>query len=257
MKIEAKKPTEISNFDLLSLKILSKMALEDRIDDESIDLLREMQMEHYTLLKKYEILEERVNIDTKTSLLKYNEGLLVNIVKTISRYWHSSRESNILPISYLRLDLDDFHKVNNIYGHAIGDRVLVAVAKVMKRTSRPTDFIFRFGGEEFDIILPVTDRAGAESYANKLLQGIRKIRIPVGNGRKIKITGSIGASILEFNYKTTVPMVAKEIIKKYHKVQKEADYACYQAKSLGKDRYCFYQPDINYKKILKEYGSQH
>ncbi len=252
-----KKRKALNDFEVIALKILSHLALQDNIDEDVIDLLREIQMEHYTLLKKYEILEERINIDNKTSLLKYNENLLVNIVKAISRYWQSSRKSTLLPISYLRMDLDDFSKVNNIYGHAAGDLVLVAVAKVMKKVSRPTDYLFRFGGEEFDIVLPVTDLEGASKYAHKLLANIRKIRVPARLGETIKITASVGGSTFNINYTAGGQIFSKDILKMYHTVQKQADCACYHAKSMGKDQFCGYKKGINYEKIMAEYGADH
>ncbi len=255
MIIEKKKKRGLSDFEVIALKILSRLALQDNIDENVIELLREMQLEHYSLLKKYEILEERINIDNKTTLLKYNESLLVNIVKTISRFWQTGRNSSVLPISYLRLDLDDFRKVNNIYGHAAGDEVLVAVAKVMKKVSRPTDYLFRFGGEEFDIVLPVTELEGASNYAKKLLNGIRKIKIAVKTGNPMKITGSIGIGMLHFKYNDGSPIISRDIVKMYHKVQKQADCACYDAKSRGKDQFRIYKEGVNYKKIMLEYGN--
>ncbi len=257
MKIEKGKNIELSDFEIIALKILSRLAFNDNIDEEVIELLREMQMEHYTLLKKYEVLGERVNVDNKTSLLKYNESLLVNIVKAISRYWHTSKESNLLPISYLRIDLDDFSKVNNSYGHAVGDKVLVAVARAMKKVSRPTDYLFRFGGEEFDIVLPVTNIDGASNYAAKLIMGIRKIRIPLSSRKTVKITASIGISTFEFSFTKQSPLFSREIMKQYHTVQKHADWACYDAKLKGKDQYCVYQEGINYEKIMKTYSKNH
>jgi diguanylate cyclase (GGDEF)-like protein len=247
----------LSDFEVIALKILSHLALQDNIDEEVISLMREIQMEHYTLLKKYEVLEERINVDNKTSLLKYNETLLVNIVKAISRYWQSSTKCDLLPISYLRLDLDDFSKVNNIYGHEAGDQVLIAVAKAMKKVSRPTDYLFRFGGEEFDIVLPVTDMDGANNYAQKLMTNIRKIRIPVSTGGFIKITASIGGSTFNINYTAGCQIFSKDILKMYHKVQKQADCACYHAKSMGKDQFCGFKKGINYEKIMEKYGSNH
>jgi diguanylate cyclase (GGDEF)-like protein len=252
-----KRKRGMSDFEVLALKILSNLALNDKIDEDVIEFLRQMQMEHYTLLEKYEVLEERINIDNKTSLLKYNEVLLVNIVKAISRYWQASSKSSLLPISYLRMDLDDFSRVNNIYGHDIGDNVLIAIAKTMKKVSRPTDYLFRFGGEEFDIVLPVTDLEGAEKYAQKLLKEIRKIRIPLTIGGYLHITASIGGAAFNLNYTAGGPIFARDILEMYHKVQKQADFACYHAKSMGKDRFCSYKKGINYEKIMEKYGSAH
>lgn len=201
-------------------------------------------------------MEERINIDEKTSLLKYNERFLINIVKAISRYWQSIQGKHSLPITYLRLDLDNFSRINNRYGHDFGDKVLIEVAKELKNNSRPTDYIFRFGGEEFDIVLPVTTIDGAKVYAEKILKGIREIRIPFNLTESIKITASLGISSFNMDFKNNVPLIDKSILKYYTNVQKQADRACYEAKLLGKDRFCIYREDADYESIMKEYSSK-
>ena len=256
MEQKEEKGSNLTNAEIISLKILTRLTLQENIDEEIIDLLRELQLEYYSLLKKYEIMEERVNIDEKTSLLKYNEKFLVNIVKAISRYWQSSQKRHVLPITYLRLDLDDFSRINNRYGHDFGDKVLIEVAKRLKNHSRPTDYIFRFGGEEFDIVLPVTNTEGAKVYAGKILESIREIRIPFNLTETIKITASMGISSFKMDFKKNIPVINKRILKYYNEVQKQADCACYEAKYLGKDRACFYREDADYESIMKEYSSK-
>jgi diguanylate cyclase (GGDEF)-like protein len=256
MKLEKGKDPEFNNFEIVSLRILTRLTFHEDIDEEIIDLLREMELEYYSLLKKYEITEERINIDDKTTLLKFNENFLVNIVKAIGRYWQSSQKSHLAPISYLRMDLDDFSKINNRYGHDMGDKILVAVAQVLKRYSRPTDYLFRFGGEEFDIVLPVTNLKGAEAYVKKVMKGIRDISIMSETGENVTITASVGISHFMMNFKKNLNMIQDKIISYYRIVQREADYACYNSKYCGKDRYSFYDPEIDYKKIMIEYSSR-
>lgn len=247
---------EMTPFEVIVLKLLGHMTLEDHIDEEVIDLLRESQLEYYSLLKKYEILEERVNIDEKTMLLKYNESFLINIVKAISRYWESSQKNYNLPISYLRMDLDDFSKINNRYGHDAGDKILIEVAGVMKRLSRPTDYLFRFGGEEFDIVLPVTELVGAKIYVEKILNGIRQIEVVSSTGETVTVTASVGMSSFILNLQENPRILAENILQLYHVVQKQADYACYHAKLLGKDQYSVFSENVDYEKIMKAYSGR-
>lgn len=247
----------ISKFNLIALKALTRLTFQPEIDDEIIDLIREMELEYDNLLRKYEILAERVNLDEKTSLLKYNETFLVNIIKTASRYWETSAFTHVLSISYMRLDLDDFSKINNRYGHDVGDKVLIRVAEVMKERTRPTDYLFRFGGEEFDIVLPATPLEGAEVCAEKLLNGIREIQILREDGESIRITASIGISSFKHDFRAKDKMISDKVTESYHAVQKQADCACYHAKYLGKDRYCLYNPNEDYKFIMREYSSRH
>lgn len=247
---------DISEFEVLSLNILSRLALQPEIDEEIIDNLRSMGMEYYTLLKKYEVVDKRANLDEKTALLKFNEAFLVNIVKAISRYWAASKKSHIQPMSYLRMDLDDFSRINNRYGHDVGDKVLIEVANVLKRLTRPTDYLFRFGGEEFDIVLPVTDIDGAKICVEKILEGIRKIRIPLEKKKTIRITASVGISAFYINLQNMVTIVQSDVMQYYRKAQKEADNACYEAKYKGKDRYCIYNKDVDYESVMRAYSSK-
>lgn len=248
---------QLTNFEMISLQILSRLTMQDDIDEEIIDRLREMGLEYYSLLKKYEIIEARANLDEKTTLLKYNEVFLINIIKAISRYWQSAKKSHVIPISYLRMDLDDFSKVNNLYGHDMGDRVLIEVASLLKKLSRPTDYLFRYGGEEFDIVLPVTDREGAMMYSQKVLEGIRGIAIPMHDGiSEIRITASMGISSFEIDFQKLLLIVPDQVMGYYRSAQKEADYACYEAKYLGKNRSCVFEPGKDYESIMRAYGSR-
>lgn len=257
MKNESKNDNQgISEFEVLSLNILSRLALQPEIDEEIIDNLRSMGMEYYTLLKKYEVVDKRANLDEKTALLKFNEAFLVNIIKAISRYWAASKKSHIQPMSYLRMDLDDFSRINNRYGHDIGDKVLIEVANTLKKLTRPTDYLFRFGGEEFDIVLPVTDIDGAKMCVEKILKGIRKIRIPLTKKKTIKITASVGISAFYIDLQNMVTIIQSDVMQYYRKAQKEADNACYEAKFKGKDQYCVFDPNVDYETVMRAYSAK-
>jgi diguanylate cyclase (GGDEF)-like protein len=77
-----------------------------------------------------------------------------------------------LPISLLMIDLDNFKKINDTYGHRAGDRVLMEVAGLLKKAVRKTDIIARYGGEEFTVILPVTKIEGAEEEAERIRESL-------------------------------------------------------------------------------------
>ncbi len=245
----------ISQFGIISCQIFTRLIMNDNVDENIIEKLRRLEMEYDSILKKNGILEERVNIDDKTSLLKYNEDFLVNIIKTASRYVENKRD-DIMDISYLRVDLDDFSKINNRYGHDVGDEVLVTVSKVMKEASRPTDYLFRFGGEEFDIVLPSTPLKGAIVYVEKLLARFRDISVACKQD-KVKVSASIGISHFEVDLsdcKEHIDINA-DVIEYYHKAQKEADNACYKVKLDGKDDYSVYNSTIDYDLVRKTYSA--
>ena len=247
---------EFSNFQITSLKILARLARYEEIDDIIIDYLRDLELEYDSLLKKYEISEEKSNIDCKTTLLKYNEDLLVNIVKSISRFWQKSQREPVLPVSYIRVDLDDFSRINNCYGHETGDTVLKNVAETLKKTLRPTDYIFRFGGEEFDIVLPVTPIDGAVVFLEKAVRTLEELSISISAQEKVKITASMGVSSFTVDLSPAKRTSPEEIMALYRKVQKQADYACYEAKYRGKSRFCLYNEGTNYVEMMRNYSSQ-
>jgi diguanylate cyclase (GGDEF)-like protein len=129
------------------------------------------------------------------------------------------------PLSYVELDIDDFKKVNDTYGHPQGNEVLVAVARVLRELTRDIDTPVRDGGEEFVVVLPQTELAGAALLAERMREAIERMRVArLGGGEPLSVTASFGvASIPE----TALDMEA---------LIEGADQALYRAKSAGKNR---------------------
>ncbi|MCX7568897.1 diguanylate cyclase [Tumebacillus sp. DT12] len=125
-------------------------------------------------------------------------------------------------LSFLMIDLDDFSKVNNVYGHNEGDRVLRMVAKTLVKSVRNVDVVGRFGGEEMIVILPNTDGPSAKIVAERILQALRGIQI---EGDRYRVTGSIGVASCDMDQ----PEDALDLIEK-------ADQAETYAKRTGKNR---------------------
>lgn len=93
------------------------------------------------------------------------------------------------------MDIDFFKSVNDNYGHEAGDEVLKIVSSIMKETVRKTDFVGRWGGEEFVIILPLTDTQGAYDLSEKIRKNIENEKIIYNNETiRITITGGISCS---------------------------------------------------------------
>ncbi|WP_345991838.1 diguanylate cyclase [Sulfurimonas sp. HSL-1716] len=126
------------------------------------------------------------------------------------------------PISVMMVDIDFFKKINDAYGHNAGDSVIVAVAKTILKSVRPTDICGRWGGEEFLIILPETDLKDADAVAQRVLLNIEKEDIDI-ESKKIKTTVSIGVS----TYIAGEPVM--DFIER-------ADSALYLAKNNGRNR---------------------
>ena len=128
------------------------------------------------------------------------------------------------PLSLIFVDLDDFKSINDKYGHSCGDIVLGAVAGWLTDSVRGSDAVFRYGGEEFVIILFNTDAESARIIAERLRKDIASHTLAYGM-EVINITASMGISVL------TPSDNAESLIKR-------ADEAMYKAKRLGRNQVC-------------------
>ncbi len=127
-------------------------------------------------------------------------------------------------LSLLIIDIDHFKSINDCFGHSAGDAVIVAVANALSETARKADNVFRYGGEEFIVLLDNTDREGAEIAAERFRQRVASIEASI-LGMSKPITASIGYATL-----TPEESMASLI--------ERADAAMYVAKASGRNRAC-------------------
>ncbi|SIQ20496.1 diguanylate cyclase (GGDEF) domain-containing protein [Alkalispirochaeta americana] len=126
------------------------------------------------------------------------------------------------PVSFLVLDLDHFKLVNDTYGHAAGDTVLRRIGELLRNTFRKKDLIFRFGGEEFCLLLPDTSCAEAQAIAERLRRTVESLKIPeVDPG--LTLSASIGISVYP------------ECGSAQEELFQRADQALYTAKKQGRN----------------------
>ncbi len=134
---------------------------------------------------------------------------------------------------FLFLDLDHFKKINDTYGHAVGDRVLRSVAHVLRDVSRDCDIVARWGGEEFLIIGRFTDRVLAGVTAERLREVVENHVVVLDDGLHLSVTCSIGFAAFPFN---PVDRYALS----WDRVLQLADLAAYDAKRSGRNRWVGY-----------------
>ncbi len=99
---------------------------------------------------------------------------------------------NKLPVSLAFLDLDRFKQVNDAHGHLIGSELLARTGKRLQELSRAQDLCFRYGGDEFVLLMPETDAIAALAQAGKLLKELMETRFVMKNGLELRVCASIG-----------------------------------------------------------------
>ncbi len=129
----------------------------------------------------------------------------------------SARRNNY-SFAVIMMDLDGFKDVNDTYGHSIGDDVLRLVFNQMARGVRNTDFLARYGGDELTLILTQSDMSSAQIVAEKIVEGMGKLKYKLPDGRKLKLGISGGIAIFPVNARNGPDIL------------RAADAALYQAK---------------------------
>jgi diguanylate cyclase (GGDEF)-like protein len=142
-------------------------------------------------------------------------------------------------LALLLVDLDHFKKVNDKHGHAAGDQVLTAFAKIAQSSVRSGDIVARWGGEEFLVVMEVDDRASAHAVAERLRETVAKTPVTDSSGRTIDVTCSIGACLFPFD-----PARADELT--WQETMELADGSLYRAKSKGRNRTVWAKPDPDF-----------
>lgn len=157
-------------------------------------------------------LQKIVDIDPLTGA--YNRRRMID-------FGYEQSQLTTVPYSVILLDVDHFKNFNDQYGHEAGDKVLVLISDACRSCLRSSDLLSRWGGEEFVILLPLTDLAGALAVAMKLRAKINAITEP---GISQKISASIGVS------EATIPDLS------FDQALKSADEQMYLAKRAGRNQ---------------------
>lgn len=169
-----------------------------------------------TLASHRKALETLVRTDMLTGLANRRE-FMTRLERESHRQARSTR-----PLSVVLFDVDHFKRVNDTWGHPVGDEVLTKVGEILRSSTREqVDTAARYGGEEFVLLLPETDLSGAQHVAEKISARLREHAF-VANGQTFKVTQSVGiAQVVEGDTGWAL---------------KVADRNLYQAKREGRDR---------------------
>ncbi len=175
----------------------------------SASLEREFQLE--LLKRKEKILEEKAVRDPLTGL--YNRYFLKECLKSCDE----------LPVSLIMFDIDHFKRINDTYGHEIGDCVLKEFAKILRKSFRSSDCVIRYGGEEFLVVLKHCDLAQACEKAEEVRRKVENTEFCKEKGLSLKVTVSAGVRQV-----SSIDSFKEEIDK--------ADRNLYAAKNAGRNR---------------------
>ena len=166
-------------------------------------------------------LEEELKILATTDFLtglsnrRHFLGAAVLAMESFRRYHR--------PLALLTLDIDHFKKINDTYGHATGDQVLVAVADTLRSVLRSADLCGRFGGEEFVCLLPETTETEARIVAERLRRSLAEQSVAAAEGT-VRFTASIGLTVADIGDVSVESLLQR------------ADAAMYEAKKAGRNR---------------------
>lgn len=180
------------------------------------------------VLKERRLTQERVEMLDKLKRLSITDGLtkLYN-----SRYFYNQLKAEISrttryerPLSLLLLDIDQFKEYNDTYGHLEGDKVLVGLGKVIRSCLRKMDSAYRYGGEEFTVILPETEGDEAATVAERIRSAVEVEKFYPDQGKTARsITVSVG--VTEYHNQEEVSILVQR-----------ADKAMYLSKQSGRNQ---------------------
>jgi diguanylate cyclase (GGDEF)-like protein len=218
------KETVVSRLEIINQALEDKRRkdkLHQNDADQKVTVLQqhlaEMKNKISTVNEQSKMLEQELLTDPLTGA-NNRRAYDRNIENEMSRYLRYKR-----PFSMLLLDVDHFKKINDTYGHAIGDKCLKEIIKRIKPALRDTDFLARYGGEEFIVILPETGGEIAKEAAERMRSIVENIEF-LHKNELVKITISIGVTQVMPSDET------QETI--FHRT----DQALYKAKNSGRNR---------------------
>lgn len=167
---------------------------------------------------------KRISItDSLTGLLnrRYFQERLAEEIERFKRHK--------LPFALIMMDIDDFKRLNDTYGHVVGDDALVRTARAVRSSIRAIDVAARYGGEEFTVILPQTSKQAGKTMANRIGRAVARTPISTPKGDTAYLTMSLGVASFPDDAQTLEDLLRR------------SDEALYEAKRRGKNQAVLYE----------------
>ncbi len=187
-----------------------------------LDYIADISSISYENLYYFKEVEKLAITDSLTGLFVHNY-FIERLNSEIERY-----KINKEPVSLIMLDIDNFKEYNDNYGHQVGDKILICVSNLIRKSIRDIDFPARYGGDEFAIILPGTNIKGAKSVSRRLFENINNnneiSKFAKDINKKHPLSISIGIGEYKNKYKSTSKFISA------------VDNALYKAKRTGKHK---------------------
>jgi len=175
--------------------------LYSRMEEKVNERTRELN-EANAKLKELTLIDPLTQLNNRRYFLNYVVGIaerhIQKIVRARERAEHRSQSGQDAVFGVFLVDIDHFKTVNDEWGHAVGDEVLVGISNALRSLVRADDFIIRWGGEEFLVILNNTKPEYLDSFARKVLKSVAAVSVPTGSGGFISKTCSVGYASLPF-----------------------------------------------------------
>jgi diguanylate cyclase (GGDEF)-like protein len=194
---------------------------QEALEKRAADLIK-LNVEYKNLSKEASILAESVITDELTKV--YNKRFFLEKIA----YEFKVAKSKKTLLSIAMVDIDNFKKLNDNYGHLLGDKVLQAVAQVAKRSTPSDCFCCRFGGEEFCIIMPGKNRDQALKIISMVHQNLPMLRFQ--EDAELRTSASFGVCVGDFQ------TASAQALQNYEDFLKLADDELYRAKLNGRNR---------------------
>lgn len=177
----------------------------------------------FYVLQRWRIREQQVDYLSRTDSLTD----LMNRRSIMQQLQHEKEQcdKNDGLLSVVMVDLDHFKSINDQWGHCVGDEVLVLTANTLKNALRQNDYVGRYGGEEFLLVLPGLEPEQAACLAERIRATLAALVITLPEGQKLTLSASLGMSFYSVERNVTVDDLVKQ-----------ADFALYKAKNSGRDQ---------------------